>query len=342
MKTLLNRMRRKSGAVEDRSIVQDAYRGLLSAYQRGGDPRAESPAVSFLARSLSAASAPSVFTPGLLHDSAIDFATQHHGFVSLIEVDADGNIELIRASGVQVHGSYLSPRFDLTITGHGDRAIQIANVSPEQVFQVRYSERGSIYDVHPELARTEARLLRAIADEVGGPTGQVLALGIREGGKDGADKKRFPLSDELSALRGGLATFMAAESGTGGESGSSVFQPRPWNFTRLGATPPESLVMLSKQVDEQLAAALGVPANLLMGGAQTGLRESLRVFISTTLQPCAARFRHEAQIKLGLDADWTFPNLVASDIATRARAFKQLRDAGINVGDARRIAGLEE
>ena len=85
------------------------------------------------------------------------------------------------------------------------------------------------------LARTEARLLRALADEVGAPTGQILALGIREGGKDGADKKRGPLSDELSQLRGGLATFIAAESGTGGESGSSVFQPRPWNFTRLGA-----------------------------------------------------------------------------------------------------------
>ena len=341
MKTLLNRMRRKVG-VEDRSYVQDAYAGLLSAYQRGGDPRAESPAVSFLARSLSAASAPSVFTPSLLHDAAIDFAVQHHGFVSLIEVDANGNLELIRASGVSVHGSYQNRQYDLTITGHGDRAIQIANVSADQIFQVRYSERGSVYDVHPELARTEARLLRALADEVGAPTGQILALGIREGGKDGADKKRGPLSDELSALRGGLATFLSAESGTGGESGSSVFQPRPWQLSRLGASPPDALVTLSAQVDQMMSSALGVPANLLVGGAQTGLRESLRVFISTTLQPLAARFHHQAQEKLGLDDEWSFPNLVASDIATRARAFKQLRDAGIEVEDAKRIAGLEE
>ncbi len=317
-------------------------RRLLASYQRGGDPRTESPAVSFLARSMSAASAPSVFTPSLLHDAAIDFAVQHHGFVSLIEVDADGIINLIRASKAAVHGSYLNPRFDLTLSGHGDRDVQINGVSPDQIFQVRYSERGSIFDVHPELARTEARLLRALADEVGAPTGQILALGIREGGKDGADKKRGPLSDELSQLRGGLATFIAAESGTGGESGSSVFQPRPWNFTRLGASPPDSLIQLNEQVHQMMASALGVPHNLLVGGAQTGLRESLRVFISTTLAPTAARFRHEAQVKLGLDDEWTFPNLTAADVATRARAFKQLRDAGINVEDARRIAGLEE
>ena len=341
MKTLSSMMRRKAG-VEDRSYVQDAYAGLLSACQRGGDPRAESPAVSFLARSLSAASAPQVFTPSLLHDAAIDYATQHHGFVSLIEVDADGNLELIRASQAAVHGSYLNPRFDLTLSGHGDRSIQIANVSADQVFQVRYSERGSVYDVHPELARTEARLIRAIGDEVGGPTGQVLALGLREGGKDTTDRKRGPLSDELSTLRGGLATFIAAESGTGGESGASVFQPRPWQFTRLGASPPDALVTLSAQVDQMMSAALGIPHSLLAGSAQTGLREALRVFISTTLAPLAARFRHEAQEKLGLDTDWTFPNLVASDIATRARAYAQLVKAKMPVDDARRIAGLEE
>ncbi len=300
------------------------------------------PAVSFLARALSAASAPSVFTPSLLHDSAIDFATQHHGFVALIEVDPTGNINLTRASKVAVHGSYLSPRFNLTLSGHGDRDVQVDNVSDQQIFQIRYSERGSVFDVHPELARAESRLLRAIGDEVGAPTGQILALGIREGGKPGAEKKQGPLSDELSQLRGGLATFVAAESGHGGEPGASVFQPRPWMPTRLGASPPDALITLNEQVHQMLASALGVPQNLLVGGAQTGLRESLRVFISTTLQPLAARFRHEAQEKLGLDDEWSFPNLVASDIATRARAFKQLRDAGIEKADARRITGLEE
>ena len=324
------------------NYVQDALAGLLSAYQRGGNPHAESPAVSFLARSLSAASAPSIFSPSMLHDAGIDFATEHHGFVSLIEVDANGIINLTRASSVQVTGSYLNPRYNLTLSGHGDREVRVDNVSPEQVFQVRYSERGSVYDVHPELARTEARLLRAIADEVGGPTGQVLALGVREGGKDGATRKQGPLSDELSQLRGGLATFMAAESGTGGESGSSVFQPRPWQFTRLGASPPDALIQLHAQVDQMLAASLGVPENLLRGGAQTGLRESLRVFISTTLAPTAARFRYEAEQKLGLDDDWTFPNLVASDVATRARAYAQLVKAKMPVDDAKRISGLEE
>ena len=341
MKSLLQRMRRKVG-VEDRNYVQEAYAGLLNQYRTGGNPHAESPAVSFLARSLSAASAPAVFTPSLLHDAAIDYATRHHGFCGLIEVDAGGNLELIRASKAAVHGSYLNPRFDLTLSGHGDRDVQVSNVSAEQVFQVRYSERGSVFDVHPELARTEARLLRALADEVGAPTGQILALGIREGGKDASDKKRGPLSDELSALRGGLATFVSAESGTGGESGATTFQPRPWTPTRLGASPPDALIQLNKQIDEMLASALGVPASLLHGSAQTGLRESLRVFISTTLQPLAARFRHEAQEKLGLADDWTFPNLVASDVATRARAYAQLVKAKMPIDDARRISGLEE
>lgn len=334
------------GVEEDRASAQtvdDAFRGMLDRYRLGGsDPRAESPAVSFLARSLSAAQSPSVFTPDLLHDAAIDYATQQHGFVSLIEVDSTGNIELVRASHVEVTGSYLNPVYNLTLRGTGDQNVRVDGVTADQIYQVRYSQRGSVFDVHPELARAEARLLRAIGDEVGGPTGQVLALGIREGGKDGATRKRGPVSDELSQLRGGLATFVAAESGAGGEPGSSVFQPRPWHFTRLGASPPEALVGLSEQINQMVASSLGVPYNLLLGGAQTGLRESLRVFISTTLLPLARRFQYEAQEKLGLDDEWRFPDLVASDIATRARAFKALVDGGLKPDEARRIAGLEE
>ena len=178
--------------------------------------------------------------------------------------------------------------------------------------------------------------------EVEGTPGQILALGIREGGKDGSEKKRGPLSDELSQLRGGLATFIAAESGVGGEQGASVFQPRPWNFTRLGASPPDALIQLNEQVHQMMASALGIPNSLLVGGAQTGLRESLRVFISTTLAPTAARFRHEARMKLQLDDEWSFPNLVASDIATRARAYSQLVGAKMKDEDARRLAGLED
>ena len=44
--------------------------------------------------------------------------------------------------------------------------------------------------------------------------------------------------------------------------------------------------------------------------------------------------------RLGLDASIDFAGLHVSDPAGRARAYKQLTDAGMAEGEARRIAGF--
>lgn len=80
----------------------------------------------------------------------------------------------------------------------------------------------------------------------------------------------------------------------------------------------------------------------LMGGDSTGLRESFRVFLHSTIQPLARLILPELQAKLDeLDLALSFERMMAGDITGRARALGQMVKAGIELSEARRLAGLE-
>lgn len=326
---------------EARSYADDLLGLWEGRAGEGTDPIAESPATDLVARSFSAASIQPVVALPPLHDLARDCLTKYAGHVSLIEVDGDG-LHFRRAARATVRGNPRAYTYDLSIVGQGDRTLELRNVSEAQVFRVRYSERGGVFQVNPELARARARLLRALGDESGTPTGQVLAIASREERKTKDTKKG--IAERLKSLRGGLATFLSPPSGSGGAPGSSVFQPKPWSATRLGAEPPAALVELAAQLDRELGAALGVNSVLL--GTQTGtaaaIREAMRVFIATSLEPLARAVEAEARRKLLAEVKISFPTLVASDVASRARAFRSLVEADMDPERAERIVGFAE
>ena len=327
--------------LEARSYTDDLV-GLWEGRAGSGvEALAENPAVDLVARSFSAASVQPVVDLPPLHDLARDTLTKPAGHVSLIEVDGTG-LRFLRATRVTVRGNPRAYTYDLSIVGQGERSLELRNVQEAQIFRVQYSARGSVYNVNPELARARARLLRALADEAGTPTGQIVALGSREERKTKDTKKS--IAERLRGLRGGLATFLSPPSGSGGQAGSAVFQPRAWSTTRLGANPPAALVELAAQLDRELSAALGVHPVLL--GTQTGtaaaIREAMRLLMSTALGPLARAVEAEARHKLLAEVKISFPTLVASDIASRSRAYGSLVGAGMDPARAERIAGFSE
>ncbi len=148
------------------------------------------------------------------------------------------------------------------------------------------------------------------------------------------------LQADLGKLKGRLALVESTAAGWG--EGRSRAPRGDWKPQRIGADPPPALDTLRGSVGLSIAAAAGVPPALLIGGDSTGLRESFRAFLHSTLQPLSRLILPELQAKLDEpDLALTFEHLAAGDITGRARALGQMVKAGIELGEARRLAGLE-
>ena len=91
-----------------------------------------------------------------------------------------------------------------------------------------------------------------------------------------------------------------------------------------------------------MLAACGVPAGLHgRGGDASGRREAWRQFLPGSVTPVAEIIAGELRAKLEiLDLMLMFDELYASDLQGRARALQSMVGAGMDLDDARRLAGL--
>ena len=140
------------------------------------------------------------------------------------------------------------------------------------------------------------------------------------------------MAADLASLRGALGIFETEDST---DATKRDYQPK-----RFGASPPEGLIALRNDVEASLLAAAGVP-NSIANADGTRLRESFRQFLFSTISPIGDLALSEMRVKLdapSLSLDWD--RLSAADVAARARALKGLREAGLSLEDAAKIAGL--
>ena len=171
--------------------------------------------------------------------------------------------------------------------------------------------------------------------DYGGPVGTLVFAAV---GDETAEEK---LKAELQSLKGGVHLASSGRQqwrSSGGTSG--VVNSAPGS-ERLGPRPPEALPVIRRQVEESVAAAYGVPSELLHGGAPGSQREAWRRFLHGQLGPVARSV--EAELRTKLDAPGlklNFDNLFASDLAGRARAVGQLTTAGVSVEKALELAGM--
>ena len=194
-----------------------------------------------------------------------------------------------------------------------------------------------------QTGRLAGELETALADESSGPRGHVLP--IPEAQREPTDSDTGdadPLAGmraDLGNLRGGLATVETMAGGYGDRGG------RPdadWKPRRIGASPPEVLPALRSDAALSVYAACGVPASLLTLPADgTGQREAWRRFLHGSVSPVATMVAAELGAKLDApDLRLDFSTLFAADVSGRARAYSQLRKAGMDEAVARGVCGL--
>ena len=112
--------------------------------------------------------------------------------------------------------------------------------------------------------------------------------------------------------------------------------------TRIGPEPADAWETLQLMQDT-LAGASGVPATLLRGDGQAATqREAWRQFLFGSVAPVAKQIEAEARMKLDSpDLRIEFSELRASDLTGRARALRQLVDAGMTLAEAKQVCGFE-
>ena len=225
-------------------------------------------------------------------------------------------------------------RLDLS----GPSGTETRQVHAGQVFHARINVeaqrpwRGrSPFSLAPTTCSLMANLERQLGEEASGPMGYVLPV---PKGNDG-------LAGDIKALAGGVAVGESMTDAWGGGPGQGRSGAHDWEAQRFGANPPAGVVQLRGQVEASIAAAAGVPADLVVQGSTTeALRESWRQFAFGTLMPLALEIGPELRAKVGGSGVLSFDRLAAADVQGRARAYKSLRDAGMDGGRAATVTGF--
>ena len=229
-------------------------------------------------------------------------------------------------------------RYRLDIPGPSGRTMT-RNVGAEGVIHVRLNPSLSQpwLGVSPLAeAGLSSELLANLEKRMGEESNQRVGalLPIPEGM---ADEPMAQLRADLATLRGGVKIVETTSGGHG--QGRANAPQRDWMPSRLGADFPQYNVELRKQASMDVLAALGVPSALLSGEGAAS-REAWRHVIVTALAPLAKLVEHELAVKLEMPITITFPGLVQTDIAARARAYNSLVSAGMDPEKAEALAGL--
>ena len=192
--------------------------------------------------------------------------------------------------------------------------------------------------------KLHASLEDAIADEAAGTRGHLLPVPAGPDGDevDADGEPADPLADlraDVATLRG--RTVLTETTSAGWGEGQGAAPAADWRPQRIGANPPPSLATLRADSAQAVLSACGCSADLFVAGDAAGQRESWRRFLHGSVQPLGDLVAAELADKLdapGLRLN--FDRLFASDLSGRARAFGSLVKAGMDIDDARRLAGL--
>ena len=123
----------------------------------------------------------------------------------------------------------------------------------------------------------------------------------------------------------------------GGASGGGG----PIRSHRIGSEPAAALPELRSNVERSILAACGVPIEVALQASGSGGRESWRRWIYGSVGPMARLIESEFSAKLDRPITLGFDSLRASDLAGRARAYKQLTEAGMPAKRAAEICAFD-
>ena len=142
-------------------------------------------------------------------------------------------------------------------------------------------------------------------------------------------------------IKGGRGRLHIVDTTSAGWGDGTAAAPRQdWKSNRLGADPPATLGTLREAVKNDIFGVYGIPSSI--HGTGGSARESYRQFLASTIQPLAKLVVQELAVKLDTPAlSLDFTELRAADIASRARAYGVLINAGMPPAEAAEATGLD-
>ena len=282
-------------------------------------------------------------SPGVLAQIGRDLVRSGSS-MHVIRMGAAGMVRLIPVSSWHWEGSHDPDSWTVRATAYGPSTSTTWNLPAAGVVFVRWgSAPGQPYTGIGPLswAHTTARLQseaeRSLADEVGGPLAQLLAI-PSDGGNDSDSDPLKMLKSDIAAARG--AALLVETSAAGWGEGRTAAPQRDWQAARLGPMPPESMATIRKDAFEAVLAACGVPPSLFTDAGGTSQREALRRWHLNLVLPMARLVEHELTAKLETPVELKF-DTYALDMVSRATVVAKLAQAGVPMATALEAVNLD-
>ena len=281
-------------------------------------------------------------TPGVLAQVGRDLIRSGDS-MHVIRMGADGMVRLIPASSWHWEGSHDPSSWTVRVTAYGPSTSTTWNLPAASVVFVRwggtpgqpYVGTGPLSWAHTT-ARLQFEAERSLADEVGGPLAQLLAI-PQDGGDDSDSDPLKMLKADVRSARG-KALFVETTAAAW-DTGRVAAPQKDWQANRLGPTPPESMATIRKDAFSAVLAACGTPPSLFVDSDGTAQREAVRRWHLGTVLPLARLLEHELTVKLETEVGLKFDSYPL-DLAGRAQAFQKLVAGGVAVNEALATSGL--
>lgn len=283
-------------------------------------------------------------TPEFLGQVGRDLIRSKEGSLHVIDVDSMGRVSLLPCSSWHFTGDIHPSTWTIQATIYGPstsqtRYLPYAGVafvkwggSPGQ----RYIGTGPLAWAHTT-ARLQSETEKSLADEAAGPLAQLLAVPADGGDSDDESDPLAPLKAGIRAARG--KAVLLETTAAGWDAGQAGAPRRDWVPSRLGANPPPSMATIRSDAFNAVLAACGTPPSLFVDSDGTSQREAVRRWHQNTVLPMARILEWELREKLEADISLRF-DPYPLDVQGRATAMAKAVSAGVDLAEARRLAGL--
>ena len=248
-----------------------------------------------------------------------------------------GSVALIPSSSFEVWGGPLPSSWIYRLDMVGSQKTETVRVPASEVLHFKLGiDRGQAWRGVAPLRRSSLtsvlarRLEVSLGDEMAVPVSRTLGIGATK-------VVASSILDILGHRPGAVGVSVYADQANGKPS-------------KVGPEPTENEVELREQISDQIYGLFGI-SPLLFSTAADGqsLRESKRLFLSTTLRGLVSMIEHEVQRKLMAPAfRLSMGRMFITDEADaalstsrRASAFAKLVAGGVEPGRALQLAGLE-
>ena len=258
----------------------------------------------------------------------------------LVIAPSGGNLALLPASAWDIEGGVRRETWRYRLDMGAPNGTAQLTLPYEGVVHCQYAyapERAWIGLSPLEIARQAGRLAaeinEALADESGMPRGGILAI---------PNQPDDDSTSEIEATLGSLAgKIMTTESMSSMAAGGYQEAPKDdWAIKRVGANFPDALITLRRDADELILGLCGVPIEFLKSADGSALREAYRRMLFGTIQPLGAIVAQELTEKLEAPVSFAWNELRAADRASGTRAYKALKETGMDDAQALALSGL--